>query len=266
MYLYSVPELHIKRLIMKRVIIFGASSGIGAELAKKYAEEGNMVVVAARRMENLQEIQKEYPVNIITFKADMTAAPIQEGGELRESPRGKFTEMLEALGGADLIIYCSGAGKQNAALDMEIEYNTINVNVKGFTAIAAAVAEYGSTAGHHVQFATISSIASTRGIGISASYSATKMYQVRYMESLRQLANSKGWNMSFTTILPGFIATDFIKGRSYPMTMQLQYASTRIKKAIDARKNTKVIDWKWAAVVALWRLIPNWLWYKIKVG
>ncbi|MBR5856353.1 MAG: SDR family NAD(P)-dependent oxidoreductase [Bacteroidales bacterium] len=251
---------------MKKVIIFGASSGIGKMLAQQYAVQGCMVAVAARRVENLKELQKTHPVNIIVFRADLSAVPAEMGGELQESPRGKFREMVEALGGVDLVIYCSGVGKQNAQLEIQLEYSTINVNVTGFTAIAAAVVEYGSTAGHHVQFATISSIASTRGIGISASYSATKMYQVRYMESLRQLSNSKGWNMSFTTILPGFIATDFIKGRNYPMTMQLPYASRQIKQAIDARKNTKIIDWKWTAVVAFWRLIPNWLWYKIKVG
>lgn len=251
---------------MKRVIIFGASSGIGKKLAEGYAAQGCMVAVAARRLENLQELQKSYPVNIITFRADMAAPSVEMGGTAQESPRGKFMEMVEALGGVDLVIYSSGQGKQNVGFDMQLEYNTINVNVTGFTAIVAAVVEYGSKANHHVQFATVSSIASTRGIGLSASYSATKMYQVRYLESMRQLANAKGWNMSFTTILPGFIATDFIKGRNYPMTMQLQYAAGKIKKAIDSRRNSAVIDWKWSIVVAFWRLIPNWLWYKIKVG
>ena len=174
--------------------------------------------------------------------------------------------MVETLGGADLVIYCSGTGKQNASLDMEIEYRTIDVNVTGFTTIAAAVVEYGSRAGHHVQFATISSIASTRGLGVSASYSATKMYQVRYMESLRQLATIKGWNMSFTTIKPGFIDTDFIKGQRYPMTMSLEYAAKRIKSAIDRRKASAVIDWKWGIVVAFWKMVPNWLWYRLKVS
>lgn len=250
---------------MKRVIIFGASSGIGAELAKSYAADGNMVAVAARREEMLKELQKEYPINIITFRVDMEALPHEEGGKQEESPRGRFMEMVEALGGVDLVIYCSGVGRQNADLQMPVEYSTINVNVKGFTAIAAAVAEYGSTAPHHVQFATISSIASTRGIGISASYSATKMYQVRYMESLRQLAAVKGWNITFTTIKPGFIATDFIKGRNYPLTMQLPYASLQIKKAIDARRQSVTIDWRWAIVVALWKFIPQCLWRRVKI-
>lgn len=261
-----IIQLGVKYLIMKRVIIFGASSGIGKELAEGYAAQGCMVAVAARRLENLQELQKKYPVNIITFKADMSAPSVEMGGSEEESPRGKFMEMVESLGGVDLVIYSSGQGKQNVAFDMQLEYNTINVNVAGFTAIVAAVVEYGSTANHHVQFVTISSIASTKGIGLSASYSATKMYQVRYLESMRQLANAKGWDMSFTTILPGFIATDFIKGRNYPMTMKLEYAAGKIKKAIDSRKNTAIIDWRWSIIVSFWKMIPNWLWYRIKVG
>ncbi len=256
---------------MKRIIIYGASSGIGKLLAQRYASEGNMVAASARREENLVELQKEFPNNIIICTADVTAPAPEDRSyfgktEIDASPRATFFSMVEKMGGVDLVIYCSGMGKQNAALNMDIEYNTINVNVKGFTALAAAVVEYGSKAKHHVQFATISSIASTRGIGISASYSATKMYQVRYMESLRQLSNVKGWNMSFTTIKPGFIATDFIKDHSYPMTMPLPYAVKRIKYAIDNRKNSKIIDWKWGLVVGLWKIIPNWLWYKLPIN
>jgi short-subunit dehydrogenase len=149
---------------------------------------------------------------------------------------------------------------------MNIEYSTINVNVKGFTALAAAIVEYGSKVQHHVHFVTVSSIASTKGIGISASYSASKMYQVRYMESLRQLSNVKGWNMSFTTIKPGFIATDFIKDHSYPMTMTLQYAVKKIKRAIDSRRNSVVIDWRWGLVVGFWKLMPDWIWYRLPIS
>ena len=87
---------------MKKIVIFGASSGIGAELAKSYAAEGNMVAVAARREEMLKELQREYPINIITFRADMEALPHEEGGSQEESPRGRFLEMLEALGEASL--------------------------------------------------------------------------------------------------------------------------------------------------------------------
>lgn len=250
---------------MKRIILYGASSGIGRTLAQLYAAQGDKVAVAARRMENLLQLQQEYPNNVMAFKADVTGNGLQ-AEEQAESPRNQFFKMVEALGGVDVVIYCSGVGKQNILFDMDIEYRTIDVNVTGFTTIAAATVKYGSNAAHHVQFVTISSIASIRGLGVSASYSATKMYQVRYMESLRQLATIKGWNMSFTTIKPGFIDTDFIKGSKYPMTMSLGYASKAIKRAIDRKKHSAIIDWKWSIVVALWKLIPNWLWYKLKIS
>lgn len=240
---------------MKRIIIYGASSGIGKALACMYAEQGDKVAVAARRIDNLKEMQRQFPNNLIPFQVDVT-----------DNSREQFREMVEALHGADLVVYCSGMGKQNVEFDMDIEYRTIDVNVTGFTSVVAAVVEYGSKAGHHVQFATISSIASTKGLGVSASYSATKMYQVRYLESMRQLASIKGWDMGFTVIKPGFIATDFIKDRKYPMTMTLDYAAKRIKRAIDKRKNSAVIDWKWAIVVGFWKMIPNWLWYKLKIS
>ena len=38
-----------------------------------------------------------------------------------------------------------------------------------------------------------------------------------------------------------------------------------IKRAIDKKKNSKIIDCKWACVVGLWRLIPNWLWYRLPI-
>ena len=105
---------------MKRIIIFGASSGIGKMLAQQYAAQGCMVAVAARRVENLKELQKTHPVNIIVFRVDLSAVPAEMGGEPQESPRGKFLEMVEALGGVDLVIYCSGVGKHESKMTMQL--------------------------------------------------------------------------------------------------------------------------------------------------
>lgn len=250
---------------MKRIIIFGASSGIGESLAQKYAQEGNKICACARRVKNLEQLQKKFPDNIMVSGVDVSTLWEEEGGNVQETVRSQFNDMVKMLGGVDLVIYCSGVGKQNKVLDTAIECSTINVNIKGFTAVVTATVNYAKGVAHNVQFATIASVASVRGISISASYSATKMYQVRYMESMRQLAHIEKWNMNFTTLLPGFIATDFIKDRKYPLTMSLEHAVKRIKRAIDKKKNSKIIDCKWACVVGLWRLIPNWLWYRLPI-
>ena len=116
---------------MKRIIIYGASSGIGKALACMYAEQGDKVAVAARRIDNLNEMQRQFPNNLIPFQVDVT-----------DNSMGQFNQMVEALQGADLVVYCSGMGKQNVEFDMDIEYRTIDVNVTGFTTVVAAVIEY----------------------------------------------------------------------------------------------------------------------------
>ena len=55
-------------------------------------------------------------------KADVASPAVEEGGACETSVKGKFNEMLQALGGVDLVIYSSGMGKQNAAFDMNVEY------------------------------------------------------------------------------------------------------------------------------------------------
>lgn len=246
---------------MKRVIIIGASSGIGEGLACRYASQGNKVGIAARREDRLQNIAEMYPGNIVYKVGDI----IREGVS-----GGIFRGLEQQLGGVDLVIYASGAGEQNTELDIAKELNTVRVNVEGFMAIATEAVDYFFTRkrkpGEIVpQLAVISSIASVKGLGRATSYSASKRFQVTYMEGLAQLAHKRRVKISFTTVLPGFVDTDFIKGRTYPMVLSKEYAIQCIFKAIEARKVYKVIDWKWGMVVAAWRLVPGFIWRRIKL-
>ena len=244
---------------MKRVIIVGASSGIGKMLAEHYAEQGCKVAISARREENLKKIKEIYPQNVYYFAMDVTDTASSD----------IFCSMVEAIGGLDLVVYCSGAGKHSSNLMPEIEHQTTDVNVKGFLNIIVPAFNYFvSRQGkqkYTPQIVTISSVASFRGLGASPAYSATKRFQSIYFEALAQLSAIKGVKIDFTAIKPGFIATDFIS-RKYFMTMQLPYAVKRIIKAIEARKKNAIIDWKWAVAVGLMKLIPTFVWRKIPIG
>lgn len=245
---------------MKKVIIIGASSGIGENLAKQYAKQGCVVAIAARREDRLNEIKRAFPNNIISYKIDVSKPFKSREDGVRE----EVLQIFKDLGGASLLIYCAGAGKRNHVLDLETEHNMVDVNVSGFLEVANAVVEYACNGGE-ITFATISSIASVKGIGVSAAYSSTKMFQVRYMEALGQLAHKNGWKLKTVTIKPGFIDTEFISGSNYPMVMSLDYAAKKIKKAIDKNKSVAIIDWRWSIVVFFWRLIPMFIWRKLKL-
>ena len=244
---------------MRRVLIIGASSGIGRMLAEYYASNGCKVAIAARREDNLKEIQSLFPQNIQYKVMDVTDV---------ETPK-HFTDMVESLGGADLVIYSSGAGKGSPDLSQQIENRTADVNVTGFLNIIVPAFNYfvnrQEKSNYTPQIVTISSVASIRGLGVSPAYSATKRFQSIYFEALAQKATAKGVKIDFTAIKPGFIATDFIS-KSYVMTMSLPYAAKRIIRAIERRCKNKVIDWRWSMIVGFMKLIPTSIWRKIKVG
>ncbi len=243
---------------MKRVIIIGASSGIGKMLAEHYAAAGCKVAISARREENLKAIKEAYPQNVHYATMDVTDAASSQ----------IFSSLMEQIGGADLVIYCSGAGKHSDNLSPQIEHQTTDVNVKGFLNIVVPAFNYfvsrQEKSEYTPQIVTISSVASFRGLGASPSYSATKRFQSIYFEALGQLSAIKRVKIDFTAIKPGFIATDFIS-RKYFMTMPLPYAVKRIIKAIERRKKNAVIDWRWAIAVALMKLIPTCIWRKLRV-
>ena len=243
---------------MRRVIIIGASSGIGHALAVHYASEGCKVAGAARREEKLLQLKEMYPQNIDYSVIDVTAADAPE----------QFNSLVALNGGADLVVYCSGAGNNSKELQLEVEGKTAAVNVTGFLNVVVPAFNYfvgrEEKSGYKPQIVTISSVASFRGLGVSPAYSATKRFQSIYFEALAQMSSTRRVPIDFTAIKPGFIATDFIKHK-YFMTMELPYAVKRIIRAIEKRKNNAVIDWRWKIAVGLLHLIPTSIWRKIRI-
>lgn len=243
---------------MKKVIIIGASSGIGKTLAEHYASGGCQVAVAARREECLREIQAKFPGQVQYCVMDVSD----------QGASGLFRSMISNLGGVDLVIYCSGAGKSSSDLDFAIEKQTVDVNVRGFLNIIVPAFNHFASLNCRPQIrpqiVTISSVASIRGLSPTPSYSATKRFQTIYFEALEQKAYKMGLDITFTAIMPGFIATDFIH-RCHPFTMELPYASKFIIKAIEKRRRRAVIDWKWSLIATFMKLVPSSIWRRIKL-
>lgn len=238
---------------MKRLIVIGASSGIGMRVASDFARLGWRVGVAARRTEPLKALQQQYPKRIEYAAIDVTA----------DDAVDRFYKLIETLGGMDYLLYSAGCGWQNPQLDPASDRATLLVNVMGFTSIVNAAYKYyknttNATTGH---IAVITSVAGTKGIGVSATYSASKRYQWTYLQALDQLAHIQHVDVKITDIRPGFVDTPLlVKGKDYPMQMSLAYAAPRIEKAMVLGRRVAVVDSRWAVLTALWRLIPNAVW------
>ena len=242
---------------MKRIVIIGASSGLGRGIALAFARKGWRVGVAARREEALRELRDSFP-DLIEYQVIDTSAP--------DAPR-LLDSLIERLGGMDVFLQAAGCGAQNPALADAPERLTGATNCIGFTAMVDAAYRYfrANPGDNKPQIAAITSVAGTKGLGMAPAYSASKAYQSVYLTALEQLAHIQHTPLSFTDIRPGFIATDLLgSDTSYPMLMSPAYAIPRIVRAIERRRRVAVIDWRWWWLVKAWRLIPRRLWVRIK--
>ena len=244
---------------MKKIIIIGASSGMGMRVATDFARLGWRVGIAARREEPLKAIKELYPDRVEYMTIDVTADDAVE----------RFNNLIELIDGMDYLLYAAGCGWNNPDLDTTRDDQTIKTNVLGFTRIVnAAYKYYKATAnlrqGH---IAAITSVAGTKGIGVSATYSASKRYQWNYLQALDQLAHIQHVNLAITDIRPGFVDTPLLDGsKPYPMEMSIDYVAPRLECAVVTGRRVAVIDSRWAVVTALWRMIPNALWRHLSIG
>ncbi len=242
---------------MKRIVIMGATSGIGLMVARNLASSGMKVGVAGRKTEVLRKLKEEYPDNVEYETIDITRADATRLLRL----------LIDRLGGMDTYFHISGIGYENTALDPGKELATLETNVTGFARMTGYAFRYfRDNNGGHGHIAAITSVAGTNGIGRLASYSSSKCFDQCYLRALNQLATIEHLDIKFTDIRPGWVRTPLLfDDRDYPMTMQLPYAARRIIKAVRRRNRVKVIDWRWNIVVGLWRLIPNRLWVRLPV-
>ena len=137
---------------MKKAIIIGATSGIGKELALILSNNGYKVGITGRRTQSLTELQNHKPESFIPKTFDITDETATESA---------LTELINELGGLDLLVISSGTGDINESLDYSIEKGTIAVNVSGFTQAADFAFRYFEKQ-KHGHLAAITSIAGIR--------------------------------------------------------------------------------------------------------
>lgn len=241
---------------MKKVVIMGASSGIGLEVAEALASRGIRIGIAARHEIPLKNLKQKYPELVEYELIDITKpeAPAQLG------------KLVRKLGGMDIYFHVAGIGYENLNLDPQREADIIETNSAGFARMVSTAYRYFRDEKIKGQIAAITSVAGTNGIGRLSAYSASKKCAQTYLVALEQLAHAEKADIAFTDIRPGWIRTPLLlKHCKYPLEMTLEYAVPFIIKAIVKKERVAVIDWRWNILVGMWRSIPNALWTKINM-
>jgi len=235
----------------QKILIIGATSGIGRELARQYAAAGHLVGATGRRQDMLDSLKLEYPHRIITKCYDSTAG----------DAKMHLGALVQQLGGLDLLIYNAGWGDLKEKLDWEVDKATVDVNVNGFLAAAHYGWQYFTEQGYG-HLVTISSIAGTRGNRYSPAYSAAKAFQSIYFEGLAIKARRMKIPLYITDIQPGFVDTKMAKGPKF-WVAPVEKASRQIVRGIGRKSRRVYITRRWWMIAVVFRWIPGWIYYRV---
>jgi hypothetical protein len=233
------------------VFLTGASSGIGAALAREYAARGATLGLVARRAAAINELVATLPGRHFVYAVDVTD---------KDALIAAARDFERDTGGADVVI--ANAGISEGVLtehyeDLERFRHVLQTNVLAmahtFHPFIAPMRERrrGTLVG-------IASVAGIRGLPGSEAYCASKAATISYCESLR--VELKRFGVRVVTIAPGFVRTPLTAKNPYrmPFLMEpLDFARAAVDK-ISAGTSYAVIPWQMGLVAKLLRVLPNW--------
>lgn len=236
-----------------RVFITGASSGIGAALAREYASRGAVLGLLARRRDRLAELAASLP-NPETHR--IYAVDVLE----REALAVAAADFIAAAGGADIVVACAGISHGTLTerpgdlpvFDAVFATN-VNATVSTFAPFIAAMKAQGTPC----RLVGIGSVAGIRGMRGAGAYCASKAAVHSYCESLRLELRASG--IRVVTIAPGYIDTPMTRNNRFPMPF-LMPAERFAAQAVDviARGGSyRVLPWQMGVVAKVLRLLPN---------
>jgi short-subunit dehydrogenase len=233
-----------------RIVITGASSGIGEALARHYAAgEAVLGLISRRGTDGL-------PGRIVSYPLDITDEPALAAAA---------QDFIRRFGPPDLVIANAGiaSGTDGADLrDVAKLKKMLDVNVAGLAATLAAFAPAMREAGRGT-LAGIASVAGFRGLAGNGAYCASKSAAIKWMESLR--AELYGSGVSVVCVCPGYIDTPMTRVNRFrmPFLLSADDAARRIARAIAARRRLAVIPWQMALVSLALRAMPGWLYDRL---
>jgi short-subunit dehydrogenase len=236
----------------RRYWIVGASSGIGAELARELVRRGAAVAVSARDADGLHRVAGDamavVPLDATYRDAVSTAADV----------------VRQRLGGLDAAVWCAGYWKQfdAAGWDPDIFERHVRVNLLALSNVLAAVVPrmVRDGSGHVVG---VASVAGYRGLAGAEAYGATKAAQINLLEGLRAALGRHG--VRVTTVAPGFVRTPMTATNEFPMPfiIDADEAARSIVDGLERGRTEIVFPLRMAVTMKLARLLPARAWAAI---
>lgn len=234
---------------MKTVLITGATSGIGADLARQYATIGYQVIACGRNEDKLSELA-QYSANIQTLAFDITQ---QQQVNLASEQVNNIDILILNAGDCEYI----NDAKQ---FDSELFARIIQVNL---IALGYLLSSFLSKMTQASRLVFISSSATILPFPRAEAYGASKA-GVDYLANSLRIDLAKH-NINVTLVHPGFIKTPLTDKNTFsmPFLMSSGDAAKRIINGIEQDKNYLQFPKKLTYILKFIAILPNWIWVKI---
>ncbi len=233
----------------KKAIVVGASSGIGAALAEILSKHGYEVGLTARRIDLLQKLQQILPNKSYIKQLDVSNF---------EQAKKLLRELIDEMQGCHLMVINAGVATDDVERNWDKQKQVLDVNVVGFAAMVHEALEHfvGQRGGHLVG---ISSIAGLRGGKYAYTYSATKAFDSRLLEGVRNTVRSENVPIFVTDIRPGWVDTAMTINQPHKFwEASPQIAAEQIYAAIQKREKVAYVTKRWGFVALLISYAPDW--------
>ena len=187
-----------------KAVITGASSGIGKEYARQLAARGADLVIAARRITQLEELaaelQKSYSISVQCIQIDLTTD---------FAAQTVFQESTRDQKPVTILINCAGIGKYGKFIDFSLgEHQAIfKLNAVVPTELTYLILKHMMQHGKPSYITQVASIAAFQPVGNFTVYSGTKAYLRYFSETLAY--ELKGTHVGMTCLCPGGTYTEF---------------------------------------------------------
>ncbi|HEY1135821.1 MAG TPA: SDR family oxidoreductase [Nocardioides sp.] len=247
---------------MTTILITGASSGLGAEMARQFAAAGHDLALCARRTDRLDELRGELLAAHPDRRVEVRALDADDD----EAVHAVFTDFRTTLGRIDRVVVNAGIGK-GAPLGTgrhDANRRTAVTNFLGALAQVDAAVEIfrAQEAGHLV---VVSSMAAMRGMpGATATYAATKAAVAHLAEGVR--ADVHGTAIKVTVLYPGFITSEMNDGvgGNPPMIVSTEKGVRAMVAAIEKEKASACVPaLPWAPLSVVMKHAPMPLFRKL---
>lgn len=241
----------------KTILITGASSGLGAGMARVFATRGHDLALCARRLDSLAQLRDELVAGH-GVRVEIAALDVNDHDQVFQV----FEDFAQRLGQIDRIIVNAGigAGRRLGTGHFEENRQTVMTNfVAALAQCEAALTIFRRQQQGHL--VTVSSMSAVRGFGRHlTTYAATKAALANLTEGIR--ADLLGSPIRVTTLFPGYIRTDLNAGNpNMPFAVDCETGCQALVRAIEHEPATACVPaWPWTPIGFLMRHLPlSWL-------